>query len=145
MNSGIAIGIGFTLPSVTDSRRAARAGERRAPVTTAAAPPATRMPRRLIALLLGYPTSRINQFPTLNSRRSVAEHFAWIEVDDDFLPGFVFSRRQELVGRTSAHAAQRGLRRHLEDRVGALVEDDGVDRKRSILLEIDLHGHDEVA
>jgi hypothetical protein len=55
MNSGIAIGIGCTVPRVMSRRSAARAGATRRPAAAAAAPPASSSRRLLIALVVESP------------------------------------------------------------------------------------------
>src|SRR5436305_14428145 len=84
-------------------------------------------------------------FPRAWRSVSAAEHVAWIEIDDDILPGLVFHEGKERIGRAVAHRAQRALGGDLEGRMAAAVHQSRIRLQGAVLLELDPYRHDQVA
>src|SRR5204862_6269903 len=110
--SGMAIGIGATLPCVTSSRVCASAGRAN---DAATAPVPSRSARRRVKA--GETNVVIaSRFPKACRLKSAAEHVTRIERHLDVLPRIVLGNGQEVERRAAAHRAQRALRGNLEGR-----------------------------
>src|SRR5580704_10839945 len=127
--SGIAIGMGCTLPCVMSTVTALAGDE--AIARPAAAPPRTSVSRRLkpraecraalrrcgSRLLSSFTAfTRIAGAARNKLRRSTTENLAGIKVDIDFLPLIVGGQRKHVVGLRLEHGAHRTVARRLEQR-----------------------------
>src|SRR5262249_39109308 len=148
MKSGMAIGIGCTLPRVTSSCSTARAGFVRRPASATATPPAIITFRLLIASNVESFRCRINRFPETWCPPAAAlepEHFLRIELNFDLPPCLVLGRRQEAVRCALVDGADRSLGGHLEEWNRFPIDHHGLGTERAVTLELNAHDDHKIA
>src|ERR1700722_9871525 len=137
--SGIAMGIGWTLPWVISTVTAA-AGHGAIAKPASAAPPATSAWRRLTHANGVRPPARM--FGISRSLRSTTEDVLWIEVDVDFLPQIVRGQRKHVVRLALDDGAPRAVAGGFKQRTVAASQYFRLTDEPVVTCELDANGDD---